>query len=135
MLLNGLTEGHQLVVEGHVKVAPHSFYINLQKGHHIWPHPKIPLHLNVRFLYASGKSAIIKNSWVCGWGKEEVTENKYILPNQDFKVAITKDTDIFQIYANNILIGEYKPRCEPYVDTIYIQGDIFIHKVAVMKQR
>lgn len=48
-LPNGFKTGWQLEITGRVKILPSSFYINLQQGDTLWPHPIIPLHLNPRF--------------------------------------------------------------------------------------
>lgn len=49
LLPRGFHPGWQLEIYGRVKILPHAFYINLQEGSHLWPHPVIPLHLNPRF--------------------------------------------------------------------------------------
>uniref|UniRef100_A0AAR5PV27 Galectin n=1 Tax=Dendroctonus ponderosae TaxID=77166 RepID=A0AAR5PV27_DENPD len=48
-LPTSLKPGCQLEIMGRVKILPSAFYINLQDGNTLWPHPMIPLHLNPRF--------------------------------------------------------------------------------------
>lgn len=40
---------YKIEIQGRTKLLPHIFFINLQIGRHIWPHPSVPLHLNPRF--------------------------------------------------------------------------------------
>ena len=49
MLPEKLEFGSQIEFYGKVKLLPHSFYINLQDGTQLWPHPNVLLHLNPRF--------------------------------------------------------------------------------------
>lgn len=66
-----LQPGWQLEVKGRVKLLPQGFYINLQDGPQLWPHPNIPLHLNPRF------SKLNLNSVFKGACNEGLTSNKF----------------------------------------------------------
>ncbi|XP_015436369.1 PREDICTED: galectin-8-like isoform X2 [Dufourea novaeangliae] len=71
-LENEFKIGTRLFIAGRLKLLPHSFYVNLQKGKTIYPHPIIALHLNPRFLYGNSGPYIVMNCWSNGsWGHEE----------------------------------------------------------------
>lgn len=120
-------KGTRLHIFGRVKVLPHSFYVNLQHGEHIWPHPTIAFHLNPRFANIGGKHVIVKNSWLDGkWDREERGEiHTDFMPSRVFHMYIECDDTSYNVYVNNKRIAEFKFRIKPYiVDTVYIQGDI-----------
>lgn len=74
-LLEKMENGARIHIIGRVKVLPHSFYMNLQEGERIWPHPTIAFHINPRFTTIGGKHVIVKNSWLDGkWDREERSE-------------------------------------------------------------
>lgn len=62
------------------------FYVNLQKGKTIYPHPVIPLHLNPRFLYGSNAPYVVMNCWNNGaWSHEERHQGHLSwMPGRDF---------------------------------------------------
>lgn len=132
-LIQPLSNGQTLHIHGRVKLLPHSFYINLQDGISIWPHPTIPFHLNPRFANIGGKHVICRNSWIDGkWGQEERAEiNIDFMPGKTFHLTITYCDTAYNVYLNDKFISEYPFRVRVPVDTIYIQGDIHLHKVYV----
>ncbi|EDW80225.1 uncharacterized protein Dwil_GK21075, isoform A [Drosophila willistoni] len=133
-----LAEGRCLKIEGRVRLLPHSFYINLQHGQNIWPHPTIAFHLNPRFSQASsgpmGKAVVCRNSWSAGsWGVEERSElDTNFRPGRTFSLVIVCTKDSFEVYVNKKFITEFKYKmASTLVDTIYIQGDIKLWNVTL----
>lgn len=120
---------------GKIKMLPHSFYINLQNGNKIWPHPEIAFHFNPRFAKANvGKHIICKNAWYNGkWDKEERTEIAAdFSPGKPFILEIVCHQQIYEVILNSKVIAEFNFRLDPHkVDTIYIQGDIKVWDVSV----
>ncbi|KAH8409389.1 hypothetical protein KR222_002315 [Zaprionus bogoriensis] len=133
-----LKDGRCLKIEGRVRLLPHSFYINLQQGQNIWPHPIIAFHLNPRFSKTSsgaiGKAVVCRNSWYDGrWAQEERSElDTNLRPGRTFSIAIVCSNDYFQVYVNRQFITDFKYHIKPdIVDTIYIQGDIKLWNVTL----
>lgn len=125
--------GTRLHVIGRVKVLPHSFYVNLQRGDMMWPHPTIAFHLNPRFNNA-GKHVIVNNAWLDEkWGKEERNETYTdFMPSRSFNMCIDCTDSSYAVYLNRKQIAEFKFRLQPeIVDTIYIQGDIKLQAVTL----
>lgn len=62
------------------------FYVNLQKGKTIYPHPIIPLHINPRFLHGNGAPYVVMNCWNEGtWSHEERHQGQLSwMPGRDF---------------------------------------------------
>lgn len=53
------------------------FYINLQQGSQLWPHPNVHFHLNPRFAAEDSEHVVVVNGWMLGsWGTEQ-RYNKY----------------------------------------------------------
>lgn len=132
-LTQPFTHGSRLHVLGRVKVLPHSFYVNLQHGAMIWPHPTIPFHLNPRFTTVGGKHVIVKNSWLDGkWEREERSEiHTDFMPSRSFHMIIECGDSEYFVYLNEKLIAEYKMRANAsIVDTVYIHGDIKLKYVS-----
>ncbi|KAH8262299.1 hypothetical protein KR038_000358 [Drosophila bunnanda] len=135
---NSLVEGRCLKIEGRVRLLPHSFYINLQRGQDIWPHPVIAFHLNPRFSKASsgalGKAVVCRNAWVNGaWAEEERSElDTNFRPGRTFILVIVCTKDSFEVYVNRQFITEFKYKVSPeLVDTVYIQGDVKLWNVTL----
>lgn len=128
-----LHEGWQIEVRGRVKVLPQYFYVNLQEGEQIWPHPTIPLHLNPRFCSTLGENVIVRNSWLKGgWGSEERTPSFNFTPGANFKIVIRKDAHNFSLWVDGRMVGEFRYRTrEDKINTIYIQGDVFLYSVGM----
>lgn len=133
-----LKEGRCLRIEGRVRLLPQSFYINLQQGQNIWPHPVIAFHLNPRFSQSStgaiGKAVVCRNAWYNGcWAEEERSElDTNFRPGRTFSLAIVCSKDSFQVYVNRQFITEFKYRVPPdIVDTVYIQGDVKLWNVTL----
>lgn len=119
---------------GRVKVLPHSFYVNLQHGDMIWPHPTIAFHLNPRFANNGSQNVIINNAWLDDkWGKEERHEiHTDFMPSRTFTMCIDCTNTSYQVFLNRKMISEFKFRVKPeIVDTIYIQGDIKLYSVTL----
>jgi hypothetical protein len=123
--------GKRLHIRGRIKLLPHSFFINLQEGCFIWPHPNIHFHFNPRFGNVGGKHLVCSNSWLGGkWDREERSDCCQFMPGKNFHMIIACEEASYQIYLNDVLITEYRYRSDPkLVDTFYIQGDIQLYSV------
>ncbi|KRJ97009.1 galectin-4 isoform X2 [Drosophila yakuba] len=137
---NSLVEGRCLKIEGRVRLLPHSFYINLQQGQDIWPHPIIAFHLNPRFSKASsgaiGKAVVCRNAWLNGaWAQEERSEfDTNFRPGRSFCLAIVCTKTSFEVYVNRQFMTDFKYKVSPaVVDTVYIQGDVKLWNVTLEK--
>lgn len=131
-------QGSRIHIFGRVKVLPHSFYMNLQQGQSIWPHPIIAFHMNPRFAGISGKHMIVKNSWQDGkWDREERGEiHTDFMPSRSFHMVIECGDVSYNVFLNDKLIAEFRFRVKPdLVDTIYIQGDIRLRNVSQEKKQ
>lgn len=128
------TNGKNLHIRGRIKLLPHSFFVNLQTKHFVWPHPNILFHLNPRFGNVGGKHVICRNSWTNGkWDREERSENLTdFMPGKMFHLKIACTDISYQVYLNEKLIAEFIFRDNPsLVETIYIQGDIKVFDVVL----
>lgn len=132
-LIEPFVSGSRIHIFARVKVLPHSFYVNLQQGAMIWPHPTIPFHLNPRFTTIGGKHVIVKNSWLDGkWEREERSEiHTDFMPSRSFHMIIECSDNEYHVYVNDKLIAEYKKRIKAdIIDTVYIHGDIKLINVS-----
>lgn len=131
-LTAGLQIGWQVEINGRVKVMPHSFYVNLQTGQQVWPHPNIPLHLNPRFSSAIGANSFIRNCWFDGkWHNEERCPTFPFEPGLPFELIIKKEYEsIFSVWVNGQMTGEFQPGALVNViesaRIIYVQGDVVL---------
>lgn len=130
--------GRVLKIEGRVKLLPQSFYINLQNGQDVWPHPIIALHLNTRFTKqhtgAIGRATLVRNAWKDGaWGVEELSELvTQLRPGKAFSLCIVNNPKSFDIYVNHQFMANFKYRMpSSVVNTVYIQGDIKLWDVTL----
>uniref|UniRef100_A0A1B0CR46 Galectin domain-containing protein n=1 Tax=Lutzomyia longipalpis TaxID=7200 RepID=A0A1B0CR46_LUTLO len=124
--------GHLLHIRARLKLLPHSFYINLQMGDKIWPHPLIYFHFNARFANTGGRHIICQNSWMTGdWGREERSECPMeFVPGKVFDLRIASTLYTYNVFLDGCLISEFilregdaqEPSFQP--DTVYVQGDI-----------
>ncbi|XP_020290707.1 galectin-9-like [Pseudomyrmex gracilis] len=123
--------GARLSITGRLKLLPHSFYVNLQKGKTIYPHPIIPLHLNPRFLYGSSAPYVVMNCWNGAWGHEERHQGHLSwMPGRDFLLTIRCEYEGYTIWLDNKMIGEFKHRLKSSVaDTLRICGDIVLYQL------
>lgn len=132
-LLQPFVQGSRLHLFGRVKILPHSFYINLQAGDSIWPHPTIAFHLNPRFANIGGKHMIVRNSWLDGkWDREERGEiHTDFMPSRSFHMTIECGDISYNVFLNEKFIAEFRFRVKPdIVDTVYIQGDITLKHIS-----
>lgn len=130
--------GTRLHIIGKVKVLPHSFFVNFQRGNKIWPHPTIAFHFNPRFAMVGGKHVICRNSWFDGkWDREERSEIKTdFMPSRAFHLIFQIMESSYNVYLNDKFISEYQFRVKAdIVDTVYIQGDIKLKAVIFETQR
>nr|CAI5827705.1 unnamed protein product [Callosobruchus analis] len=129
----GFLQGWQLEIHGKVKILPSSFFINLQEGLQMWPHPTVHLHLNPRFNTTVGKYMFIRNAWTNGdWGQEERCPGAHFSPGSAFVVAIRRSNDHYAVWVDGKLAGEFKYRADANkVNALYIQGDVTIKAVCI----
>lgn len=133
-LAEPFTNGKNLHIRGRIKLLPHSFYVNLQSNHFVWPHSNILFHLNPRFGNVGGKHVICRNSWINGkWDREERSENLTdFMPGKSFHLKIACTDVSYQVYLNGKLIAEFIFRDNPkQVESVYIQGDIKVFDVVL----
>lgn len=126
-LQSPLRVGQTLHIYGTVKMLPHSFYVNLQQGLHIWPHPTIAFHLNPRFASVGANNLIIRNSWHNGkWDREHRSQIATdFMPSRTFHMEIRCELEKFSVFVQGKCITEYVHRVEVCtVDTVHVQGDI-----------
>ncbi|XP_048521324.1 galectin-8 isoform X3 [Dendroctonus ponderosae] len=130
-LPTSLKPGWQLEIMGRVKILPSAFYINLQDGNTLWPHPMIPLHLNPRFYTSYGNHMFVRNTWMNGsWGEEERTPGFQFTPGKRFHLAIRMNPDNFGVWIDDILAGEFRFRTPTEtINTVYIHGDVQIKNI------
>ncbi|XP_029044836.2 galectin-9-like isoform X1 [Osmia bicornis bicornis] len=126
--------GTRLFIAGRLKLLPHSFYVNLQKGKAIYPHPIIALHLNPRFSYGSSAPYVVMNCWMNGSWEHEERHHGHLswMPGRDFLLTIRCEHEVYTIWLGDKMIGEFKHRLQPsIVDTLKISGDIVLHELAM----
>ncbi|EZA48981.1 hypothetical protein DMN91_011575 [Ooceraea biroi] len=126
--------GTRLTIAGRLKLLPYSFYVNLQKGKTIYPHPIIPLHLNPRFLYGSSAPYVVMNCWSNGaWSHEERHQGQLSwMPGRDFLLTIRCEYEGYTIWLGNRMIGEFKHRLQSsIVDTLRISGDVVLYQLSM----
>ncbi|XP_066603032.1 galectin-8-like isoform X2 [Prorops nasuta] len=126
--------GARIIVMGRLKLLPHSFYLNLQKGKNIYPHPEIPLHLNPRFLYGNSYPCVVMNCWTNGkWSNEERHQGQLSwMPGREFLLIIRCEFEGYTIWLGQKMIGEFKHRLQPtVVDTLRISGDIVLQQITM----
>lgn len=131
-LKQNFSEGNTLYITGRVKILPHSFFLNLQNGKTIWPHPTVAFHFNPRFATFGGKHLICRNSWANGkWGQEERTDTATdFTPGQLFTLKIHCSSRGYLVFLNNKFILEYKHRMSSaIINTIFLRGDIKIYSI------
>lgn len=132
-----LQTGSEIEICGRVKLLPFSFLINLQQGRNIWPHPSINLHISTRFNQEShgGYHIVLCNTWLDNeWGKEEFSPQDCLFtPGQEFSLRILCREDAFVAWVDEQPLFNFKHR-NPFqnIDTLFIQGDIFINEVKVI---
>ncbi|XP_065353422.1 galectin-8-like [Cloeon dipterum] len=126
----GLAVGHHVEVKGRVKLLPHSFAINLQKGKTVWPQPPIILHVNPRFREGH---VIVRNSLLKGaWGHEEKSGGCPLKPGHSFHVVISCEPKQFNILINGTTFATFKYRYPlEEIDTISVQGDVKITDIYI----
>ncbi|XP_077255256.1 galectin-4 [Temnothorax americanus] len=126
--------GACLFIAGRLKLLPHSFYVNLQKGKAIYPHPVIPLHLNPRFLYGTSAPYVVMNCWNNGvWSHEERHQGHLSwMPGRDFLLTIRCEHERYTIWLGNKMIGEFKHRLQSSIaDTLRISGDVVLYQLSM----
>ncbi|KAG7206628.1 hypothetical protein KM043_000307 [Ampulex compressa] len=125
--------GTRLLIAGRLKLLPHSFYVNLQMGKTIYPHPVIALHLNPRFLYGSSVPYVVMNCWIAGtWSNEERHQGHLSwMPGREFLLTIRCEQEAYSIWLADKMIGEFRHRMEPsIVDTVKISGDVVLYRLS-----
>ncbi|XP_043251386.1 galectin-9-like isoform X3 [Colletes gigas] len=127
--------GTRLFIAGRLKLLPHSFYVNLQKGKMIYPHPIITFHFNPRFMYGNCAPYVVMNCWMNGsWAHEERHDGHLSwMPGRDFLLTrIRCECETYTIWLGDKMISEFKHRLQPsIIDTLRISGDIVLHELAM----
>ncbi|XP_017773770.1 PREDICTED: galectin-6-like isoform X2 [Nicrophorus vespilloides] len=139
VLAHGFKTGWQLEIYGKIKILPQSFYINLQDGPQVWPHPEIPLHINPRFNSGVGGSNIfVRNAWHRGiWLKEERAPIFPFVPGSPFSLIIRMDRQGYSVWVDGKLTGEFVFQSLPVdmtIKCVYIQGDILLNHITMRRK-
>lgn len=135
-LPKGFNVGSRLMIKGRLKLLPHSFFINLQKGSMIYPHPAIALHVNPRYHYGNQPSCLVMNCWNNGsWHKEQRHTGQIWTPGREFLLSIRCEYESYVIWLNDRMIADFKHRLQPsIVDTIRITGDLVLYEMFISYQ-
>ncbi|KAH0950013.1 hypothetical protein HN011_000405 [Eciton burchellii] len=129
-LTNKFDIGTRLFIHGRLKLLPHSFHVNLQKGTIIYPYPTVPLHLN---LCLNGSlPCIIMNCYDNGAWNHEERHHLSWMPGRDFLLAIHCEYQGYTIWRDKKMISEFKHKLQPsIINTIQISGDVVLHQVSM----
>jgi hypothetical protein len=108
-----------------------SFFVNLQNTTHMWPHPDIMLHVKSLF-HTDPKCGVIMNSWSNGkWGTERKCPLLFA-PGRPFSMKILCKRDEYLVSVDGVNLGAYNYLPSAHtVNTVYIEGDVFIKEVTV----
>ncbi|XP_039284998.1 galectin-8 [Nilaparvata lugens] len=133
---NKISAGTEIEIIGRVKLLPHSFYVNLQRGKLNCPHPVINLHVNARFREKPNRGCctILSNSWISDeWGSEQfASRDSYFFAGQHFRLTIKCQDEAFLLSNNGNTIMAFTHRADySRVNTILIVGDIFVQSVTL----
>lgn len=96
----------------------------------------INLHISTRFNQEShgGYHIVLCNAWLeNNWGKEEFSPQDFLFtPGQEFVLRILCREDAFVAWVDEQPLFNFKHR-NPYknIDTLFIQGDIFVNNIKV----
>lgn len=135
LLSNKLSVGNLIEICGRVKLLPHTFFINLQHGKLLWPHPNISFHTSVRFKYkAESVHKVICNSYKNDvWGNEEIPDMECPYdPGRAFVMRILLKQDHFNVSIDDERFINYKYREDfKLINTIYISGDVSIQSIQI----
>lgn len=132
-----LSSGMELTIKGRMKLLPQSFYINLQQGSQLWPHPNVHFHLNPRFAAEDSEHVVVVNGWMHGsWGAEQRYNKCRFRPGEPFTVVIYIEEQRYRVMVNGLQQATMSHRAPPsLVDTLVIRGDLFINQVSIAKSR
>lgn len=111
------------------------FFINLQHGKLLWPHPNISFHTSVRFKYKSESvHKVVCNSYSNDvWVNEEIPSMECPYdPGRSFVMRILLKEDHFSVSIDDERFINYKYRDDfSQINTIYISGDVSIHSIQI----
>ncbi|KAL0267046.1 UNVERIFIED_CONTAM: hypothetical protein PYX00_009416 [Menopon gallinae] len=132
-----LGPGTKVEIWGRLKLMPRGFYVNLQEGIDLWPHPIVPFHMNLR-INPPGTSKreyeIIFNSWYRGgWEKETPISFCPFLPGTDFILTIDCNPTCFLVQVNDKFLFKYNRPDDAYMDCVFIFGDVVVQKVILKR--
>lgn len=85
---------------------------------------------------SQARHVFIRNCWIDGsWGQEERSVGFQFTPGSPFSIAIRKEADVFSIWVDGQLSGEFRYRGDvEKLNAVYIQGDIDVNCI-YMKQK
>ncbi|CAH1403666.1 unnamed protein product [Nezara viridula] len=118
--------GFKIEIKGKIKLLPVSFRVNLQSSEHVFPHPLIPYHLNVRY---APECYVVQNSWgFTGNNWDEEIRSPLPLswsPGKDCEIDIYIYDSYILVKGEDWSLPVFKLRLDmDSVKYIYIQGDL-----------
>lgn len=130
-----LSSGMEITLKGRMKLLPQSFYINLQQGCQLWPHPNVHLHLNPRFAAEDSEHVVVVNGWMRGsWGSEQIYNRCRFRPGEPFSIVIYVEDQRYRVMVNGLQQAAMFHRAPPsLVDTLVVRGDLFINHVGISR--
>ncbi|XP_034257070.1 galectin-9-like isoform X2 [Thrips palmi] len=130
-----LSSGLEITIKGRMKLLPQSFYINLQQGSQLWPHPNVHFHLNPRFAAEDSEHVVVVNGWMHGsWGTEQRYNKCRFRPGEPFTIVIYVEEQRYRVMVNGLQQAAMPHRAPPsLVDTLVVRGDLFINHVSIAK--
>lgn len=130
-----LSVGMEVLIRGRMKLLPQSFYVNLQQGCQLWPHPNVHLHLNPRFAAENCEHVVVVNGWMRGsWGSETKYDKCRFRPGELFTVVIYIEEQRYRVTVNGLQQATLDHRASPtLVDTLVVRGDVFINHISIAK--
>lgn len=130
-----LSSGMEITIRGKMKLLPQSFYINLQQGCQLWPHPNVHFHLNPRFVSEDSEHVVIVNGWMRGsWGSEQRYTRCRFRPGEEFTIVIYVEEQRYRVMVNGLQQAAMFHRAPAsLVDTLVVRGDVYIYNVGISK--
>ncbi|KAK3917659.1 Galectin-4 [Frankliniella fusca] len=130
-----LTSGMEITIKGRMKLLPQSFYINLQQGCQLWPHPNVHFHLNPRFAAEDSEHVVVVNGWMRGsWGSEQRYNRCRFRPGEPFTIVIYVEDQRYRVMVNGLQQAAMFHRAPAsLVDTLVVRGDVYVSCVGISK--
>uniref|UniRef100_A0A1A9VQ05 Uncharacterized protein n=1 Tax=Glossina austeni TaxID=7395 RepID=A0A1A9VQ05_GLOAU len=136
-----LQVGGVIKIDGRIKLLPQSFFINIQIGCKVWPPPTIGLHISVRFAKQLagnvGRTTVVHNVYANGaWGRDRRFDvDTEFRPGKAFTMLISCTPTFMRVHVSDRVLLKNPNTIDPtLLDTVYIQGDIKLWNVVLVKE-